>query len=68
MADNMIDADFLDAFGLTQDDIVKADDTGISVTQGGTVLAGSQKTWADMGITNWGDQSTDIWSDKTYVL
>ena len=46
--------------------IVKADDTGISVTQGGTVLAGSQKTWADMGITNWGDQSTDIWSDKTY--
>lgn len=32
----------------------------------GNVVAGSQKSWADIGITNWGDQSTDIWNDKVY--
>lgn len=32
----------------------------------GNTVAGSQKSWADIGITNWGDQSTDIWNDKVY--
>lgn len=32
----------------------------------GNPVAGSQKSWADIGITNWGDQSTDIWNDKVY--
>lgn len=32
----------------------------------GNTVVGSQKSWADIGITNWGDQSTDIWNDKVY--
>lgn len=39
---------------------------GIWLEKNGTVIAGSQKSWADMGIVNWGDQSKDIWEDKTY--
>ena len=48
---------------------IKADDNGLSLIDlaTGSEVAGSSKTWADLGITNWGDQSTDIWSDKTYT-
>lgn len=45
---------------------LRADDTGLWLEQNGTAVANSNKTWADLGITNWGDQSKDIWSDKTY--
>lgn len=39
---------------------------GIWLEENGTAVAGSHKSWADMGIANWGDQSKDIWEDKTY--
>ena len=45
---------------------LRADDTGLWLEQNGTAVANSNKTWTDLGITNWGDQSTDIWSNKTY--
>ncbi|MDE7274833.1 MAG: hypothetical protein K2N95_17620 [Lachnospiraceae bacterium] len=32
----------------------------------GNTAAGSQKSWASIGISNWGDLSTDIWEDKLY--
>lgn len=31
-----------------------------------TVLAGSEKTWADLGISNWGNMSEDIWDNLKY--
>ena len=46
-----------------------ADSSGlklIDLSTGG-VLANSTKTWTDLGITNWGDQSKDIWNDKIYT-
>ena len=39
---------------------------GVWIEQNGVELAGSRKSWADLGITNWGDQSQDIWEDKRY--
>ena len=39
---------------------------GIWLELDGNIVAGSQKSWNDIGITNWGDQSEDIWSDKVY--
>lgn len=46
-----------------------ADETGISIRDGstGTLLTNSAKTWAELGITNWGDQSRDIWNDRLYT-
>lgn len=46
---------------------LRADDTGLWLEQNNTMVANSNKTWAELGITNWGDQSKDIWSDKTYT-
>jgi flagellin-like hook-associated protein FlgL len=54
--------------------IVRASDGSNGTTDGiwltgsyGNLLSGSDMTWAAMGINNWGDQSTDIWSDKLYT-
>lgn len=61
------DADFT-----TNDFTIRAGDgtngtfDGIWLEQNGAVVAGSQKSWADVGITNWGNQSTDVWNDITY--
>lgn len=40
---------------------------GVWIEQNGAELAGSRKSWADLGIADWGDQSEDIWEDKRYV-
>lgn len=40
---------------------------GVWLEVNGTEVANSKKTWAELGIKNWGNQSTDIWSNKTYT-
>ena len=40
---------------------------GIWIEWDGQELTDSFKSWADLGITNWGDQSEDIWEDKLYT-
>ena len=62
MADNMIDADFLDAFGLTQDDIVKADDNPGDNTGADPDAQTNDDSQTDAGtpdVTNQGDASTE---------
>lgn len=45
-----------------------ADDTGLSLKDSsGNVINGSEKTWAQVGISNWGDKSTYIWDTKKYT-
>lgn len=52
--------------GTSTFDGIWLEETDSSGNGTGTTVTGSQKSWADIGITNWGDQSTDIWSDKVY--
>lgn len=52
--------------GTSTFDGIWLEETDSSGNDTGTTVTGSQKSWADIGITNWGDQSTDIWSDKVY--
>ena len=52
--------------GTSTFDGIWLEETDSSGNGTGTVVTGSQKSWADIGITNWGDQSTDIWNDKVY--
>lgn len=59
--------DFVENYILRAGDGTNGTFDGLWVERGGTVLAGSEMSWADMGITNWGDQSEDIWEDKTYT-
>lgn len=40
---------------------------GIWLELNGTEVTDSRKSWADLGITNWGDQSTDIWENIIYT-
>lgn len=40
---------------------------GVWLELNGTELTDSKKSWADLGITNWGDQSKDIWEDIIYT-
>lgn len=39
---------------------------GLWLEIGGVAVSGSEKTWAELGITNWGNLSQDIWSDIVY--
>lgn len=58
---------------LPQDYILRAGDgtngthDGLWIEQNGVELSGSLKSWADLGITNWGNGSRDIWENKTYT-
>lgn len=57
---------------LPDDYIIRAGDgsngtfDGIWLEQNGVLVTDSEKSWADVGISNWGNQSTDIWFDKTF--
>lgn len=49
------------------DIIMRADDSGIWLERkDGSTLDNSKKEWKEIGITNWGDQSKDIWETKEY--
>ena len=39
---------------------------GVWLEKNGAELTDSKKSWADLGITNWGDQSRDIWKNIIY--
>ncbi len=46
---------------------IRASEQGIWLECNSTTVSGSLMTWAQLGIDNWGDQSDDIWEDKTYT-
>ena len=42
------------------------DKVWIEDTTTNSVLTNSVKTWEDLGLKEWGDQSKDVWADKLY--
>lgn len=55
-----------DAYILHAGDGTNGTFDGVWIEHNNSILAGSQKTWAEIGISNWGDGSEDIWADITY--
>ena len=47
--------------------VIRASEDGVWLELNGAEVTDSLKTWGDLGITNWGDQSTDIWENITYT-
>ena len=48
--------------------IFHADETGVYLVDksNDSTVIGSEKTWAELGITNWGNLSSDIWDNFSY--
>lgn len=58
---------FAETYTLRAGDGTNGTFDGLWLEQNGSKISQSEKSWADLGITNWEGNSTDIWSDKTYT-